>query len=139
MRLLLFLIFLPTVFYTQKVSQENIDSIFIRKVYDEALLRGRAYEDLRELCKNIGHRLSGSAEAAMAIKWSEEKMVSYGFDKVYLQAIKVPHWERGNTESAWYTDGDGEIHKLHVLALGGSVSTNGLLKAPLLNSKALKP
>ncbi len=59
MRLLLFLIFLPTIFYTQKVSQENIDSIFIRKVYDEALLRGRAYEDLRELCKNIGHRLSG--------------------------------------------------------------------------------
>jgi hypothetical protein len=138
MRLLLFLIFLPTVFYTQKVSQENIDSIFIRKVYDEALLRGRAYEDLRELCKNIGHRLSGSAEAAMAVKWSEEKMLSYGFDKVYLQAIKVPHWERGNTESAWYTDGDGEIHKLHVLALGGSVSTNGLLKAPLIEFKSFE-
>lgn len=65
-------------------------------------------------------------------------MVSYGFDKVYLQAIKVPHWERGNTESAWYTDGDGEIHKLHVLALGGSVSTNGLLKAPLIEFKSFE-
>lgn len=47
------------------------DSIFIRSIYDEALLRGRAYEDLRELCKNIGARLTGSAEAEMSIKWSE--------------------------------------------------------------------
>jgi hypothetical protein len=101
-------------------------------------LRGKAYEDLRELCKNIGHRLTGSAEAAMAISWSEEKMKSYGFDKVYLQAIKVPHWERGNTESAWYKNNKGEIQKLHVLALGGSIGTDGLLQASLIEFKTLE-
>ena len=42
----------------------------IRNIYDEALLRGHAYEDLRSLCKDIGPRLSGSSEAAMAIRWS---------------------------------------------------------------------
>ena len=101
-------------------------------------MRGKAYEDLRELCKNIGHRLTGSAEAAMAISWSEEKMKSYGFDKVYLQAIKVPHWERGNTESAWYKNNKGEIQKLHVLALGGSIGTDGLLQASLIEFKTLE-
>ncbi len=73
----------------------------------------------------------------MAIRWSEEKMKSYGFDKVYLQAIKVPHWERGNTESAWYKNNKGEIQKLHVLALGGSIGTEGLLQARVIEFKTL--
>jgi hypothetical protein len=138
MRHLLLTLLFPSLFWAQKVQQINNDSLFIRRVYDEALLRGKAYEDLRELCKNVGHRLTGSAEAAMAVTWSEEKMKSYGFDQVYLQAIKVPHWERGNTESAWYTDSDGELHKLHILALGGSISTNGLLNAPLIEFKTFE-
>ncbi len=138
MRLLLFLLLIQPVFHAQKTPKISSDSLFIRNIYDEALLRGKAYEDLRELCKNIGHRLTGSAEAAMAISWSEEKMKSYGFDKVYLQAIKVPHWERGNTESAWYKNNKGEIQKLHVLALGGSIGTDGLLQAPLIEFKTLE-
>jgi len=137
MRLLLLLLFIQAIFYAQKTPNSNSDSLFIRNIYDEALLRGQAYEDLRELCKNIGHRLTGSAEAEMAIRWSEEKMKSYGFDKVYLQAIKVPHWERGNTESAWYKNSKGEIQKLHVLALGGSIGTNGLLQARVIEFKTL--
>jgi hypothetical protein len=138
MRLLLFLLLIQPVFHAQKTPNISSDSLFIRNIYDEALLRGKAYEDLRELCKNIGHRLTGSAEAAMAISWSEEKMKSYGFDKVYLQAIKVPHWERGNTESAWYKNNKGEIQKLHVLALGGSIGTDGLLQASLIEFKTLE-
>ena len=137
MRLLLLLLFIQAIFYAQKTPNSNSDSLFIRNIYDEALLRGQAYEDLRELCKNIGHRLTGSAEAEMAIRWSEEKMKSYGFDKVYLQAIKVPHWERGNTESAWYKNSKGEIQKLHVLALGGSIGTDGLLQAQVIEFKTL--
>jgi hypothetical protein len=78
------------------------DSIFIRRIYDEALLRGHAYENLRQLCKDIGPRLSGSAQAQMAVDWSYEKMKAYHFDEVTKQAITVPHWERGTTEAAWF-------------------------------------
>ncbi|MFY7668896.1 MAG: M20/M25/M40 family metallo-hydrolase [Crocinitomicaceae bacterium] len=113
------------------------DSIFIRKVYDEALLRGKAYEDLRQLCKDVGPRLSGSSEAQMAVEWSERKMESYGFDKVYLQEIKVPHWERGTKESAWLRLENGELIKLHLLALGGSIGTNGLLSGEVVEFKTL--
>jgi len=104
----------------------------IRNIYDEALLRGHAYEDLRSLCKDIGPRLSGSSEAAMAIRWSEQKMLSYGFDRVYLQPILVPHWERGNPETAWMTLSNGSIEKMTLCALGGSIATNGLLEGEVI-------
>lgn len=114
------------------------DSTFIRAIYTEALDNGRAYSDLRELCKNIGPRLSGSAKAAMSIDWSEAKFTSYGFDNVYRQPITVPHWERGTTESGWITSKKGRLHKLHLLALGGSIGTNGLMKGDLIEFSSLE-
>lgn len=129
--LLLFLLLCGTSF------AQTSDSIFIRKIYDEALSRGRAYEDLRSLCKDIGARLSGSAEAQMAIEWSKRKMESYGFDKVYLQEIIVPHWERGTKESGWMRQHDGKLIKVHLLALGGSIGTNGVLEAEVIEFKHL--
>ncbi len=119
-------------FFTQ--SQEDKT---IRRIYDEALLRGHAYEDLRSLCKDIGPRLSGSAEAAMSIRWSEQKMRSYGFDRVYLEPIMVPHWERGNPEAAWITHPNGMLEKINICALGGSVSTQGMMEGTLVMFNAL--
>ena len=114
-------------FITLTVSAQNTDSLFIRSIYNQALSEGKAYEDLRSLCKDIGARLSGSAEAQMAIEWSKLKMESYGFDKVYLQEIKVPHWERGTKESAWIREKNGKLTSLNLLALGGSIGTDGIL------------
>ena len=114
------------------------DSTFIKSIYDEALTRGQAYNDLRELCKNIGPRLSGSAKAEMAIEWSEEKFNSYKFDNVFKQPIIVPHWERGTTESGWVSSKKGNLHKLNLLALGGSISTNGLMKGQLIEFSSLE-
>ena len=112
------------------------DSSIIRSIYNEALLNGKSYEDLRELCKNIGARLSGSAQAEMAVKWSEQKMLSYGFDKVTLQPIMVPHWERGNTEAGWFQLQE-KINKVHLLALGGSIGTNGLISGDVIEFNSL--
>ncbi len=113
-------------------SFAQTDSIFIRKIYDEALERGESHENLRSLCKDVGARITGSAEAEMAIKWGEKLLNSYGFDKVYLQEIQVPHWERGTKEAAWIINEKGETLKLDILALGGSVSTNGLISGEVI-------
>jgi hypothetical protein len=117
-------------------SAQN-DSIFIRSIYDAALTNGEAYEDLRSLCKDIGARITGSAEAEMAIYWGEAKMKEYGFDKVYLQEIQVPHWERGTKEAGWIKSEDGQLVKVHLLALGGSIGTNGSMEAEVLEFKTL--
>ncbi|TXI85022.1 MAG: peptidase M28 family protein [Crocinitomicaceae bacterium] len=112
------------------------DSIFLRKIYDEALSRGKAYEDLRSLCKDVGARLSGSSQAEMAVEWGKARLEAYGFDTVYLQEIKVPHWERGTKESAWIKS-NKELIPVKILALGGSVSTQGTRKAELVVFKNL--
>lgn len=114
------------------------DKDFLRRVFDESLSRGKAYEDLRSLCKDVGARLSGSAEAEMAVKWGQQRLESYGFDTVYLQEIMVPHWERGTKESGWIEWESGKLEKCEVLALGGSVGTEGLISAELIGFERLE-
>lgn len=113
------------------------DSLLIRKIFDEALTNGKSYEDLRSLCKDVGARLTGSAEAQMAIDWGFLKMKEYGFDKVYLQEIEVPHWERGTKEAGWIKKENGSLIKVDMLALGGSIGTNGTLEADLIMFESL--
>ncbi|MBB5637571.1 hypothetical protein HDE68_003486 [Pedobacter cryoconitis] len=98
------------------------DSLTIRKIYDEALVNGKCYENLRYLCKNIGPRLSGSVNAQKSVEWSKKLMESYGFDKVYLQEVMVPHWVRGAKETAYIIDGKNRI-PVPIVALGMSVAT----------------
>ena len=115
---------------------QNPDSIFIRSIYNQALSNGNAYEDLRSLCKDIGPRLSGSSEAAMSVQWGKKRLEMNGFDNVVLQEIKVPHWERGTKESGWINSSKG-LQKINILALGGSIGTNGLLEAEVVEFKSL--
>jgi len=117
--------------FSGSLMAQNQDSTFIRRIFDEALSRGKCYEDLRSLCKDVGARLAGSAQADMAVYWGKQKLESYGFDSVYLQDIMVPHWDRGNRESAWLKMEDGSVKKIPVTALGGSIGTNGILEAEL--------
>lgn len=128
MRILTLAIFISVAHHF--IAQE--DSVIIRNIYNEALSHGHSYENLRSLCKDVGARLTGSAEAEMAVRWSEAKMKSYHFDRVYLQEIQVPHWERGTKEAGWVKDQDGQMHKVNLLALGGSIGTNGLMEGELL-------
>lgn len=116
-------------------AQVTSDEQFIRTIYNEALSNGHSYENLRSLCKDVGARLSGSAQAQMAVEWSERLMKSYKFDKVYLQPVMVPYWRRGATESGWILQKDEQMKKVHLLALGGSVATEGLLKGEVIEFK----
>src|SRR5690554_2495406 len=129
------------IIYSNSFSQEKNhteDSLMLRTIYNEALENGRAYEDLRSLCKDIGARLSGSVSAEMAVQWGYNKLKGYDFDTVYFQEVMVPHWERGTKESAYYSKPNGEISKVNILALGGSVPTNGIMQGELVMFKDLK-
>lgn len=119
------------------LSAFSQDSLFVRNIYNEALSNGQSYENLRSLCKDIGARLSGSAEAQMAVKWGESLLKEYKFDKVYLQPIMVPHWERGTKEAGWIKTDSGKLFKVQLLALGGSIGTNGLMEAEVIEFKHL--
>ncbi len=104
-------------------AAQQTDSVTIRSFFTKALSHGKAYDDLRYLCKNIGHRISGSAQAQRAVEFTYERMKSYGFDTVYLQEVMVPQWVRGAKETAFVTAGGKKIMDLHITALGNSVGT----------------
>jgi carboxypeptidase Q len=103
------------------VKQPNIEqySKTAQQIVETALKERKGYEYLRELCE-LGPRLSGSENSMAAINWAYEKMKSLGFDKVWLQPVMVPHWERGEAESCKILDLNRD---LSVLALGGSIAT----------------
>ena len=120
------------------LCSQGQDSVQIRKFYDEALINGQCYENLRYLCKKIGQRLSGSAGAARSVEWSKKLMDSYGFDKVYLQEVMVPHWVRGAKEQAFIINGTKKI-AVPVAALGMSVGTPAAgITANIVEVRSLK-
>ncbi|TDW99338.1 M20/M25/M40 family metallo-hydrolase [Dinghuibacter silviterrae] len=98
------------------------DSAIIRRMADDILTNGQAYNNLRILCKQAPARLSGSANAAKAVALTEAMLREAGADTVYLQPCMVPHWERGAKEEAYAVTGNGRV-SLAVCALGNSVGT----------------
>src|SRR5688572_6419133 len=88
-RLLLLLVLLSTSAAAQG------DSAMLKKVRDEIMLHGTCYSNLRVLTKTIGHRLSGSPQAAEAVEWGLAAMRNAGADTAWLQPVWVPNWKRG--------------------------------------------
>ena len=108
------------------------DSLMIKKISDEILSKGKAYDNLHELTKQIGGRLSGSPQMVKAEKWGLQAMQESGADKAWLQECMVPHWVRGGKDKAeaLYNNaikGAGSLlaakKQLDVLALGNSEGT----------------
>ena len=97
------------------------DSALVREVFSEVLAHGEAHENLRVLCKDIGHRLSGSPSADRAIAWGQAMMDQYGADTSYIMPVTVPAWTRGDVAEASAQRADGPRKPVHITAVGGSV------------------
>jgi Predicted aminopeptidases len=130
MRFKLFTAFLIISVLPVRGQQE--DSLMIRKIADEILLHGEAWNNLRVLTKEIGHRLAGSPQMAKAQAWGRKALEQAGADKVWLQPCMVPHWVRGGKDEAWMIH-NKQKQPLAVLALGNTVGTGTQgITAPVL-------
>jgi carboxypeptidase Q len=108
------------------------DSLLIRKLADEILVHGKAYDNLRELTKTIGQRLSGSPQTYLAEAWAKAVLMTSDADSVWLQQCRIPHWVRGGKDEAAMIAGNSRS-PLDVIALGNSTGTGSSgLTAPLL-------
>jgi carboxypeptidase Q len=121
-----------TLLIFSNVQSQNADSIFIKKVADEILVNGKAYENLRHLTKQIGARLAGSSGMVKAEQWGLKVMKESGADKAWMQECMVPHWVRGGNdfaEAKYTVPGTGTKNmvaknkSLDIVALGNSVGT----------------
>jgi hypothetical protein len=89
------------------------------RLVSAALESSKAYDTLEELTDEIGPRLSGSPNAAAAVKWATDRFHSWGID-VRNEKVTVPHWVRG-VETGKLVSHRGQ--KIVLTALGGSVAT----------------
>lgn len=105
-------------------SQTKNDSLTFRNIADVTMDSGKAYSNLYELTKTIGHRLSGSTAYEKATDWAAQKLKEAGADKVWKQEVKVPVWTRGK-ESLQIQGKDGQWRSVKMLSLGNSEGTKG--------------
>ena len=118
--ILLLVMVLP--FFSVRAQTE--DSLMIRRIADEILLHGKAYEHLRYLTKQIGGRLAGSPQMVKAEQWGLRVMQESGATSAWLQECMVPHWVRGGTDKARaFHVGAKKGKELDVVALGNSIGT----------------
>jgi hypothetical protein len=131
-------LFLAIFFVANISSAQQKDSLIIRKLFNEVLNRGKCYATLNHLCNQIGGRLSASPEAALAISYTAQQFYNFGYDTVYLQAIIVPHWVRGEKEKGWIESG-GKKTRVRICALGQSIATDTSgLKAKVIEVQNFK-
>ncbi len=104
-------------------SQTKEDSVQFARISTEILNHGKAYTELRDLTKNIGHRLSGSEAYEKAVQWAAQRLRDAGADKVWLQDVMVPVWVRG--KESLQIKSAGKWTSLKMLSLGNSEGTGG--------------
>lgn len=95
----------------------------LQQIAAEALARGQAHDQLRDLLARHPGRLAGSEALAGAVRWSEARLHALRPDRVWLQEVMVPHWERGQPESVHLLTSGAAPVRLAAAALGGSVAT----------------
>jgi carboxypeptidase Q len=127
------LLLTTALFLAAATQAQNKDSLAFKRIAEQILTKGKCYEDLRVLCKSVGNRLSGTAEASKAVDWAEQTLREAGCDKVWLQPVQVPVWRRGSEHLAIKFSKDGDYIDVPMSSLGNSEGTSDrLLKAPIL-------
>lgn len=105
-------------------GQTKDDSIQFKRISSEILNNGKGCNDLRELTKTIGNRLSGSEAYEKSVQWAAQKLRDAGADKVWLQEVMIPVWVRGK-ESLHIKTSNGKWKSIKMLSLGNSEGTGG--------------
>lgn len=122
--------------FAQAQNTASADSAMLATIYNEVMLNSECYENLRYLCKNIGHRLAGSESAGRAIAWGKAVLEKSTPGNVTLMPVEVPHWTRGTYEYGGYST-NGLTKEVALTALGGSVGTEGkIISAQIVEVKS---
>ena len=84
---------------------------------ETALASDLGYRITESLTTEVGARLAGSEADARAVAWAEAKFKQLGFDRVWLEPVTFPKWERRSERAAVLGN---KAQALRLTALGGS-------------------
>jgi hypothetical protein len=115
--------FLILLSFNNYITAQQSDSAIIGNFYREALTSDEGYNNLRYLCKNIGHRVAGSIQSEYAVEWVYKTLSEMKLDTVYTQECMVRNWERGEREYCYFNSEMFGRKELNCCALGTSIGT----------------
>jgi carboxypeptidase Q len=98
-----------------------------KQLRETALASDLGYRITESLTTEVGPRLAGSEADARAVAWAEAKFRELGYDKVWLEPVTFPKWER-RSESAQVLGANAQ--PLTITALGGS--PGGIIEAEVV-------
>lgn len=95
-----------------------------KKISNEIMTNGTAYDNLGELTKGVGPRFSATLGYAKATEWAETKLKEAGAENIWKQDVRVPIWIRGK-ESLQIKSGSSDWKNIRMLSFGNSEGTGG--------------
>jgi carboxypeptidase Q len=126
--LLLLTVFGLTAFFAKPTDFETV----FKKINEDVLKKGQAYERLEEATKTIGHRLTGSTNGKKAEEYAFNLLKSYGYSNVNYQPFVVESWSRDTVSLAIVPEKSDNFRDVEVVALAHSpVSSH--LSAPVVD------
>ncbi|WEK70616.1 MAG: M28 family peptidase [Candidatus Chryseobacterium colombiense] len=129
--LIIFPLFLSGFLFSQKKlvkktaspAKYNYHTEF-KRISDEVMINGTAYDNLGELTKGIGPRFSATSGYTKAVDWAEKQFKEIGVETIWKQEAKAPIWIRGR-ESLQIKASNGEWKSIKMLSFGNSEGTGG--------------
>lgn len=107
----------------------------LAQLNDQAKAGNLAYTITEGLTTEIGPRLAGSEAEARARAWVAEELRQLRFENVRIEDFTIPYWRALREDAAVVSPAP---QRLHIAALGGSVSTpEGGLEAEVIRFATL--
>lgn len=110
-------------------SQQDPRIATAQQLIDKAQSSDSAYTMVESLTTQVGPRLAGTASDLRAVSWAQSTLENMGFDRVWLEEVTFPVWQRVQESAAILTP---YPQTLRISALGYSGSTDGELIADLI-------
>ena len=95
----------------------------------------RAWNIVESLTTEIGPRLAGTPADDKAVEWAKQLLEASVFDKVWLEPVEFPVWQRHKEVAKVVSP---YPQPLHITALGYSGSTEGEITGELVAFNSLK-
>jgi carboxypeptidase Q len=105
--------------------RETVEGLQARALQDDL-----AWELLASLTTDVGPRMAGTPGDALAVAWAQDRMRSLGFDRVWLEPVEFPLWQRRSETAAVVSP---RFQELAATALGGSPGTGGPVRAEIVH------
>lgn len=112
---------IPALMSIQLLASAKFDEeVVVAQLRDRAQKSLLPYEILESLTTEVGARMAGTPQDALAVEWGVNKFKELGFDKVWKEPVTFKTWIRKHESAVIVTP---YFHQIHITALGFSVPT----------------